>query len=212
MALTRRRRCVIAAAAISLVGIATAWHLYTSSNIHRAVKYGSTLAVRRAINAGADVNAPRGDDYPPLAVAAARGHVGICRLLLDSGARVHAGLGLGMDMTAIQFAAGCEVYSGDFCGSIYAEKAPPNAIEVCRLLIEHGATRTSVRQAATWAALAGEPELLAFLLDSGPLPAREPGVCSLLEAAIDSGSPETVEVLLDRMDSPAEAAADRQQV
>lgn len=72
-----------------------------STALCHAAAYGHTDAVRRLVNAGADVEAPRWDCTPPLVHAAARGDLRTVGLLVGAGADVDAGF----DVTPIEIAA-----------------------------------------------------------------------------------------------------------
>ncbi|KAL6650942.1 hypothetical protein ACP70R_009867 [Stipagrostis hirtigluma subsp. patula] len=58
--------------------------------LHCASRRGDAAAVRHLASTGCDVNAPDGDGYTPLMLAAREGHAGVCELLISYGARCDA--------------------------------------------------------------------------------------------------------------------------
>jgi len=59
------------------------------STLHDAVEAGDIAAVKRLLQAGADVKEVDGRGAPPLQIAAARGHLEIAKVLVENGADIN---------------------------------------------------------------------------------------------------------------------------
>lgn len=128
--------------------------------LHAAASRGSTDVARELLASGASVNRTFG--WPPmtaLAVAFRRGYKGLVRLLLDSGADPNASINLPDDpqeqlqLTPLIFAAS----AGD--------------VEMCRLLIDHGANLDAAKADGMTPLMAatfnGWLEAVRYLTDAG---------------------------------------------
>jgi ankyrin repeat protein len=141
-----RHLCTILVAV--LFAIATA----KAGPLHEAARQGDTEAVKRAVEAGAQLEEADASGEPPLLIAALAGNAKVVRLLLDAGANVHASNKGGL--TALHAAA----YGGH--------------AEVVRLLIARGG---AVNQSKNFyqmsplhaAAEEGHAEVVALLVDAG---------------------------------------------
>lgn len=126
--------------------------------LHTAAAAGQTEECRRLIADGVDVNAPsippmpgdaQGFGETPLMLAARNGHIDICRLLLQAGAKVD-------ETTLLE------------CATPLFEAAAAGHTEICRLLLEAGAAVNACTRTATTplmiAAQNGHPATCRLLL------------------------------------------------
>ena len=200
--------------------------LYQAADaLHRAAESGDLQEVTALIAEGADVSAFKGD-WTPLHRAAARGHTGVARALLDADARIdetgaagwtplHRAAKLGHEeMTALLLERGADANArgiDDWTPLLRAAMAGEAA--TARLLIAAGAEITA-RSAANdwtplhWAAFSGSLELARELIAAGAAQhvSNRTGATPL-RLATHYGNDDVAELL--RMHMPASGMEDR---
>jgi ankyrin repeat protein len=160
--------------------------------LFRAIRRGDNALLESLLRQGAPPDIRRADGSTPLLLAALRGDPASVRLLLDRGADPRAANAAGA--TALLWGAG--------------------DVEKVRLLLERGAdphARSALGNTALLAAAAhpGGAAAVELLLDHGAdIAARDGNGVSALERAADSGSIETVRLLLERRDGASSDARD----
>ena len=156
-----------------------------------AARAGDAAAVRTLLQAGAEVNAARGDGITALHLAAEHGHAEAALALLDAGAAVGAGTRIGHytplhvaargghgEVVALLLDAGADplaVTTNSRASALHFAAGAVRGRDAVAALLEHGAD-PNAREASTgqtpliFAAAANRAEAIAVLLDGGADP------------------------------------------